>query len=219
MLRLHGFPASNYYNLAKITLMEKGLDFEEVHEFPFSSQTVTERSPRAKYPYLETDKGFISESLLIAEYLEDLGGGAALLPDDPYDKAKVREIAKMNELYLEWVVRRVITGMFGAPVAEELKQQTKADLEVGVAAIGRVVQLSPYVAGSEFTLADISSAVHWPMVRNVSKAVLGTDPFADMEGVDEYLAMIVQRPSVAQALADQKEDMPRFQAHLQKLFG
>ncbi|MGB2387925.1 MAG: glutathione S-transferase, partial [Henriciella sp.] len=30
MIKLHGFPASNYYNMAKMALMEKGATFEEV---------------------------------------------------------------------------------------------------------------------------------------------------------------------------------------------
>ena len=30
MLKLYGFPLSNYYNMVKIALIEKGVDFEEV---------------------------------------------------------------------------------------------------------------------------------------------------------------------------------------------
>ena len=30
MLKLHGFPSSNYYNIPKLALLEKGIEFEEV---------------------------------------------------------------------------------------------------------------------------------------------------------------------------------------------
>ena len=30
MIRLHGFSASNYYNVPKLALLEKGIEFEEV---------------------------------------------------------------------------------------------------------------------------------------------------------------------------------------------
>jgi glutathione S-transferase len=219
MLKLHGFAASNYYNLAKIALLEKGLDFVEVHEFPFTSESVNERSPRAKYPYLETEKGFISESLLIAEYLEDVGQGEALLPQDPFEKAKVREIAKINELYLEWVARRIIFVLFGGSVSDEAKKQAKADLALGVEALARVIKFSPYVAGDTFTLADVSSIVHWPMVRNVAQKAFGEDPFETIEGVEEYLVAMSKRPSVIAANAGQNEDRPKFADHIEAVFS
>ena len=30
MIKLHGFSASNYYNVPKLALLEKGVEFEEV---------------------------------------------------------------------------------------------------------------------------------------------------------------------------------------------
>ena len=30
MLKLHGFSASNYFNVPKLALLEKGIEFEEV---------------------------------------------------------------------------------------------------------------------------------------------------------------------------------------------
>ena len=59
MLKLHGFAASNYYNLAKLVLLEKGISFEEVHEFPATSDSLFERSARGKYPYLQSESLFL----------------------------------------------------------------------------------------------------------------------------------------------------------------
>jgi glutathione S-transferase len=34
MLRLHGFASSNYYNIVKLVLIEKGLEFDELTSYP-----------------------------------------------------------------------------------------------------------------------------------------------------------------------------------------
>ncbi|MEE9254525.1 MAG: glutathione S-transferase N-terminal domain-containing protein, partial [Pseudomonadales bacterium] len=59
MLKLHGFPISNYFNMAKIALLEKGIEFEEVTTRPSQEDEYLDRSPMGKVPCLETDAGFI----------------------------------------------------------------------------------------------------------------------------------------------------------------
>ena len=38
MIKLHGVPVSNYYNMAKLAMLEKGIDFEEIAN-PASQET------------------------------------------------------------------------------------------------------------------------------------------------------------------------------------
>lgn len=58
MLKLHGFAVSNYYNMVKLALLEKGLPFEEVLFVPNQTQQALAISPRGKVPVLETEHGF-----------------------------------------------------------------------------------------------------------------------------------------------------------------
>src|SRR5215208_758621 len=88
MLRLHGFPVSNYTNMAHLALLEKGVPFEYVLTYPDQSAAFLTKSPRGKVPFLETTEGYISEASAIIEYLEDLGVGKPLLPNDPVAKAQ-----------------------------------------------------------------------------------------------------------------------------------
>ena len=92
MLRLHGFAASNYYNKAKLTLLEKQIPFEEVLQWADGSAALLAASPLGKIPYLETEHGFISETQAINEYLEATCPAHALMPSDAFQAAKVREI-------------------------------------------------------------------------------------------------------------------------------
>jgi len=61
MLKLHGFSISNYYNMAKIALLEKGIEFEEVDTQPSQENDYLSMSPMGKVPCLETDHGCITE--------------------------------------------------------------------------------------------------------------------------------------------------------------
>jgi len=57
MLKLHGFSVSNYYNMAKFALLEKGLAFDEVSAMPSQEADYKAKSPMGKVPCIETDKG------------------------------------------------------------------------------------------------------------------------------------------------------------------
>ena len=54
MLKLYGFPVSNYYNMVKLALLEKALPFEEVPFVSGQTPQVLAISPRGKVPVLET---------------------------------------------------------------------------------------------------------------------------------------------------------------------
>ena len=76
------------------------------------------KSPMGKIPCIETSDGFLSESGAIMEYLEDTHPAKALLPNNAYTKAKVRELNKVLELYIELAPRRHLGSVFfGGPVA------------------------------------------------------------------------------------------------------
>ena len=57
MLRLHGFRFSNYHNLVKVVLLEKGVNFEEVITYPPADEAYRAKNPTGKYPYLEIEDG------------------------------------------------------------------------------------------------------------------------------------------------------------------
>ena len=100
MLKLYGFTVSNYFNMVKMALLEKDIDFEFVDTKPTQEGDYLAKSPMGKVPCLETSEGFISETDVIFDYLEDLGQGQALMPASAYEKAKVRELIKQLELYI-----------------------------------------------------------------------------------------------------------------------
>ncbi|MFZ9627064.1 MAG: glutathione S-transferase family protein, partial [Burkholderiaceae bacterium] len=106
MIRLHGFAVSNYYNKVKVALLEKGLPFEEVYNRASKDAATLALSPLGKIPFIETEQGPLSESQVIIEYLEDLQPEPALLPSDPWQRAKIRELVAYLETHVELTARR-----------------------------------------------------------------------------------------------------------------
>ena len=119
MLKLHGFTGSNYFNMVKMALIEKGIEFEFVNTMPSQKDEFLVKSPMGKVPCLETEQGFISETDVIFDYLEELGQGPSLMPTDAYERAKVRELIKELELYIELPARTCFAeAFFGGTVSE-----------------------------------------------------------------------------------------------------
>jgi glutathione S-transferase len=212
MLKLCGFAASNYYNKVKLALLEKGVPFEEV--LAWLGETDPAASPLGKVPYAITDEGPISESTVILEYVEQRYPERPLMPASPYQAAKVRELLRYLELHLELVARNLYPeAFFGGKVSDSLKEKLRPQLEKNIAAFGQLARFSPFIAGSDFTLADCAAAVHLPLVASCSKIIYGEDLLAGLP-VKDYLQRLGERPTVQQVNADRKTNTELMLARL-----
>src|SRR5690606_10371868 len=124
MLKLYGFPVSNYYNVVKAALLEKGMAFEEVQTQASGAPEYLAISPMGKVPCLETPQGAFSESQVMLDYLEEAQPEPRLYPADAFARAKVRELLRVLELYLELPARRLYPeAFFGGSVSEQTKAE------------------------------------------------------------------------------------------------
>jgi glutathione S-transferase len=207
MIRLCGFRVSNYHNKVRIALLEKGVEHEEDASCtPSQKDEFLARSPLGKVPFLELGDGRrLSESNAILEYLEEAYPQKPLLPQDPWQRAKVRELVIFLELHIELVARRLYGQVFfGREPSESAKQSVERELTKGIRALRSVVKFDPYIAGPELTLADCAAFCHLPLVALTTKIAYGRDFLADMPQVKPYLAMLKQRPAFARVDEDRK---------------
>lgn len=224
MLKLHGFSASNYYNVAKLALLEKGVPFEEVTVYTGAGAgyrpDYLASSPLGKVPCLETDAGFLTESRCIVDHVERALPGPALYPRDPFAQAKLRELTQMIDLYLELPARRLLPNLFSRkPPPERIAAEVLDVVTKGATAVRQLAAFDNYVLGEQFTAADIAAVVHFPIVRRITKTVLDRDPLGDIPGLTAYLERLDQRPTVKRVRADQDANYPEFIAHLQSHYG
>jgi glutathione S-transferase len=206
MIKLCGFRISNYHNKVRIALLEKGVPFEEDSTVtPSQEAGYLAQSPMGKVPFLEVNGTRIRESSAILEYLEDAYPQKPLLPRDPVERARVREIVVFLELHLELVARRMY-GMLagGKPVSDETRQRVEKDLAKGVRALKAVAKFEPYIAGKELSIADCAAFVHLPLVTLVTRNFFGRDFLEDMPQVKPYLKMLGERPAFARVNEDRR---------------
>jgi glutathione S-transferase len=224
MLKLHGFSASNYYNVAKLALLEKGVPFEEVKVYtgagPGYRPDFLASSPLGKVPCLETDEGFLSESRCIVDYVERALPGPALYPRAAFAQAKLLELTQIIDLYLELPARRLLPNLFSRkPPPERIAQEVLEVVSKGADAVRQLAAFDTYLLGEPFTAADIAAVIHFPVVRRITKTVLDRDPLGDVPGLTGYLERMEQRPTVQRVRADQDANYPEFIAHLQSRYG
>ncbi|MBV4538578.1 glutathione S-transferase [Pseudomonas urmiensis] len=211
MLKLHGFSVSNYYNMVKLALLEKGLPFDEVTFFGGQTPQALSISPRGKVPALETEHGFISETSVILDYIEQTQPGKPLLPADAFGQAKVRELLREIELYIELPARTCYAeAFFGQAVEPLVKEKARAELIAGFATLKRNGKFAPYVAGEQLTLADLMFCFSVDLACAVGKKVLNLDLLEDFPQAKALLELMGDNPHMAKILADKAAAMPGF---------
>jgi len=207
MLKLCGFHVSNYHNKIRLALLEKGVAFEEDAGCkPSQKEEFIARSPMGKVPFIELEGGRrLSESEVIFEYLEDAYPQKPLLPRDPFERAKVRELVRVMELHVELVARRLYGDVFfKRPATPELKEVVAKDLAKGLRALKRLVKFDPYIAGGTLTIADCAAFVHLPLVSLTGKHGFGRDLLDDWPQLKPYLKMLGERPAFRKVNDDRK---------------
>ena len=213
MLKLYGFSVSNYYNMVKLALLEKGVPFEEVPFFAGQSPEALAISPRGKVPVLGVEQGYVNESSVILEYIEQTQPGPKLLPVDPFERAQVLALAKEIELYIELPARACYAeAFFGMTVPEAIKEKARTELLEGMASLGRHGKFAPYVAGETLSVADIYFVFSVNLACAVGHKVFGLDLLAEMPGARALLERLEQNPHVQKIAADKEAAMPQFLA-------
>ena len=209
MITLCGFTLSNYYNKVKLALLEKGVPFAEERVHPSNkTEAMLQATPLGKVPFIRTEHGSLCESQAILDYIEAVHPNPSLLPADPWQAAKVRELIAFIELHLELVARELYPkAFFGGEVSEANAARIRKLLTKNIAGFGKLAKFAPFAAGDSFTQADCAAWVSLPLVAMATKIVYGEDLLA-AGGVDwkPYAKLVGERPSAQRVTADRKAD-------------
>jgi len=212
MFVLCGFTASNYYNKVKLALLEKGVAFtEELVPSGKKSELVLEATPLGKVPFIRTEHGTLCESQVIMDYIEARHPTPPLMPADPWQAAKVRELTTFIELHLELAARQLYPkAFFGGELSEANVERLRKLLTTNIAGFRRLAKFSPFVAGDTFTQADCAAWASLPVVAMATRAVYGEDLLA-AAGIDwkAYGKLVGERPSAQRVTVDRKADQRR----------
>ncbi|TDJ37750.1 MAG: glutathione S-transferase family protein [Gammaproteobacteria bacterium] len=208
MLKLHGISLSNYTNMVKQCLIEKGIEFEQVDARPSQDDDFLIKSPMGKIPCLETPDGFLIETAAILDYLEDVYPTPAMYPTDAFAKAKAREIMHVAELYIEVAARRHLGAtFFGGERSEDAMTEVRPQVEKGLHAVTQLADFGPYVMGSDFGNVDIFVYHSFRLARMILKRTYDWDITSAVPGFDTYLAAMDERDSTKSVVAENEKAM------------
>lgn len=217
MITLHGFASSNFYNAVKYVLLYKQIPFEENEVFGGGEEWLA-ISPVGKVPAITTADGqHLSESSVICHYLEEVYPDTPLYPENPAEKARVRQIMKIAELYLEVPSRRMVGYHFsGKPAPEPLKSEVRHVIKRGIGAMQRLCQFSPWIAGEQFTMADIY--VHYinAVVGQIGSRELEWDILGEISGMREWRERMKDSDIARKVEQERAENVPRFEAYIKE---
>ncbi|MCB1645950.1 MAG: glutathione S-transferase family protein [Pseudomonadales bacterium] len=203
MIKLHGVNRSNYYNMVKCAMLEKGIPFEEVLTPPSQEAEMLDRSAMGRIPFIETEKGYLAETPAILDYLEDIAPDTLLLPADPWERAKAKELFFTIKLNLELIARQGFGVLFGSEVPPSAIESMKLNLPKGIAAINRLARYQPWVCGENFTYTDLLFYFTLVYANRSAQANLGMDLFDELPGARAWFEATGSRDSVRKAIADQ----------------
>ena len=212
MIKLHGVGVSNYYNVAKLAFLEKGVPFEEVATMPGDDPAVVAASPMGKVPYLTRPDGTtLCEVNVIFDYLEDVQPEPALYPRDPWERAKAKEIIRVAELYLDAVVRPMLpTVYFGAPRDDAVADAQRPLIEKGLRAFKQLAAFDPFVAGPSYTFADIASYFHLRFTNLHTTRVYDWNMIGGDPVIRAYTEALEKRPLLHQVASEMQQAFDDF---------
>lgn len=202
-MKLHGGALSNYVNMARHSVLAKGIACEFVNTRPSQDPEYLAKSPMGKVPLLETGHGCLTETDAIIDYLDEAFPGARLFPQDAFARAKVRQLMKVQELYVETPVHNVIGVLFNREVPQHVKDASLPEAHKGLAALGRLVQFKPWIAGSEVTAADIFVFYSFVLSNRVAQLVYQWDMLTEVKGLAEWYQRFGELAITQRVMADQ----------------
>ncbi|MGB5446507.1 MAG: glutathione S-transferase C-terminal domain-containing protein, partial [Psychromonas sp.] len=140
-------------------------------------------------------------------------------PENAGERAVVRQIMKIAELYFELPSRRLIPYAFsGTEAPESVKAEVRQVLKRGITALSRLCQFSPWIAGDQFTMADIYVYHVNTIVSAFGASQLDWDVLAEIPGMKEWNHSMSQSAIAQNVEADRLANMPEFMQKLKAQF-
>jgi len=204
MLKLHHFDRSPFGWKVRMVLAEKKVSYEAVvPENKSESPAFGRLNPLRLTPVLELEDGrTIYESTVINEYLEEAYPTPAMLPREPYERARVRMIEDTTDQYLMQVLRELRNAQYEyAPpylipknteqVDLRAMEESRKKLHEHLAHLEKDLAGRTWFGGETFSLADAALAA--PLTGSLP--LLGILPDPKYPNLAAWFRRISERPS------------------------
>ena len=200
MIKFYQFGNSVCCQKARITMSEKGLNWEPIEVNLFRNEQYLPEylkiNPKGVVPTMIHSGNVIIESTLICEYLDHVYPTPPLIPNDPYLRTQMRLWSKIVDEGLHEGISEI---SFSAMFRERLKKSTPEEREVRFGNIGdprrRDRFKSTYDLGTQSPFVLYAVAAYYKAFNSMDKALAGQGPW--LLGEKLSLADINMMPYVA----------------------
>lgn len=164
-MKIYGHPMSTCTRKILTTLEEKGgtaeLAIVDIFKGENRQTPHLDRQPFGKVPTLEDGDFRMYESRAICRYLDEVLPGPKVVPADPKMRARVEQWISIEMSYftpaaLGLIYEHVLNPMAGKATNPERVKELEETLAKTMTVVEENLAKNPYMAGKEFTLADIS---------------------------------------------------------------
>ncbi len=190
----------------RVAIAEKGLDLDLRIENIWERRTeFLALNPAGDVPVLvEEDGTTLANSQVICEYLEEVYPEINLLGNDPVERSETRRLVSWFDVKFD---REVTTNLVGEKLMKSFLDQGDphgpslraghANIHYHLDYIGFLTEKRTWLAGEQFSLADIAAASHLSCVD-----YLGDVPWEEHPAAREWYQKAVSRPSFRPVLED-----------------
>jgi glutathione S-transferase len=190
----------------RVVLAEKNLEFELQIEKVWERRTeFLALNPAGDVPVLvEKDGTTLANSQVICEYLEEVYPEQNLLGHDPVQRAETRRLVSWFDVKFDREVTDNLVGeklmkrflKLGEPHGPSIRAG-HANIHYHLDYIGFLTEKRKWLAGDNFSLADIAAAAHLSAIDYI-----GDVPWEEHEAAREWYAKVKSRKSFKPLLDD-----------------
>lgn len=220
MRTLYHYPLCPFSRKVRFMLTEKKLDFElEIEKFWERRQEYLTLNPTGQVPVLIDLNGFtICDSNAIGEYLDETYPERLLIGSTPQHKAEVRRLVAWfddkfaREVSLNLIFEKTLRRFMrqAGPTNSQAIRYAKSNIGHHLSYISWLIDRRKWLAGDDFSLADITAAAHLSVVD-----YLGDVPWDSHESAKDWYMRIKSRPSFRAILNDRLPGIPPFPQYME----
>jgi glutathione S-transferase len=206
MRTLYHQPLSPQCRKIRILLKEKAQEFDLVVERDWERRAeFLAMNPGGSLPVLvEPDGTVFAEHCAVTEYLDEAYPDRPMIGFSVRDRAEARRLAAWFDSHFDGEVSRYLLGEKVVKRQARRGQTDAAAIRAGahnihyhLDYIGYLCERRRWLAGDDFSIADISAAAHLSAID-----YLGDVPWDDHAEAREWYARVKSRPSMRPLLAD-----------------
>jgi glutathione S-transferase len=161
-MKLFHFPGAPNPTRVLVFVREKSIDIDtelvDLREGEQNSAEHLARNPRGSLPVLQLDNGeYLTESLPIMEYLEELYPDPAMIGSDPLARARIREFERQVEVGILNPLARIVhatNSPLGLPARPEVAAAETQRLLTAAPRIDARIGDLPFATGYSPTIVD-----------------------------------------------------------------